>query len=82
MRDFLSTLLLLAFGLGVLIAFVILIRVCWNDARRRGKSPFLVCVIVFCFFPLGLIAWLLFRPEPDNTLAGRQEFRLKDHRLQ
>jgi hypothetical protein len=34
------------------------------DARRRGKSPLLVCVIVIFFFPIGAIAWLLFRPNP------------------
>jgi len=34
------------------------------DARRRGKSPLLVCIIVIFFFPIGAIAWLLFRPSP------------------
>lgn len=33
------------------------------DARRRDKSPVLVFLVVFLLqFPLGLIAWLAFRP--------------------
>jgi hypothetical protein len=54
--------------------------VCAGDARRRGKSPLLVTLLIFISFPLGLILWLLFRPEPPNG-AGRG-FRLEDHRVQ
>jgi hypothetical protein len=43
---------------------------CAVDARRRGKSAFLVAVAVFVFFPFGLVAWLLFRP-PRKAVAGR-----------
>lgn len=82
MQDFLGTLVSLTFGLGLLIAFVIAIRMCANDAKRRGKSPFLVSVIVIFFFPLGLLAWILFRPEPIDSAETRQGFRLEDHRLQ
>lgn len=82
MQDAINTSLLLTIGLGILVLFGIAIRMCWKDARRRGKSPFLVCVIVFFFFPLGLVAWLLFRPEAVDSLEGRQEFRLENHRLQ
>ena len=53
---------------------------CFVDARRRGKSPLLVTLLVFLSFPLGLIAWLLFRPEPLQ--GGSSGFRLKDHRVQ
>jgi hypothetical protein len=49
-----------------------------NDARRRGKSPVLVCVAAIFFFPWGLIAWLVFRPNP---LDGRR-FRLENYRAQ
>ena len=56
-----------------------------RDARRRKKSPVLVFLIVFLLqFPLGLIAWLVFRPstpgiatataipkDPDNALKQR-----------
>ena len=37
-----------------------------NDASRRGKSPLLVLIAVMFFFPFGLLAWLLFRPDPGN----------------
>ena len=56
------------------------LRVCAADARRRGKSPLLVTLLVFVSFPLGLLLWLLFRPEPLN--GGGGGFRLRDHRVQ
>lgn len=39
------------------------------DARRRGKSAFLVGLLVFLLHPrpLGLVAWLVFRPELRPT---------------
>jgi hypothetical protein len=37
-----------------------------RDARRRHKSGFLVAAAVLLFFPLGLVAWLLFRPTMSN----------------
>ncbi|MCE5308169.1 MAG: hypothetical protein LLG20_11065 [Acidobacteriales bacterium] len=48
----------------LLLLLLVFIKACINDARRRGKSPLLVCIAVFGFFPWGLIAWILFRPEP------------------
>ncbi len=48
---------------SLLLLLLFAIKACINDARRRGKSPVLVCIAVFGFFPWGLIAWLLFRPE-------------------
>ena len=75
--------------INILYVFVILtflavlgfaIRVCVVDARRRGKSPLLVFLLVVFWFSLGFIAWLLFRPEP---LSGDGKlFRLEDHRIQ
>ena len=56
------------------------LRVCAADARRRGKSPLLVTLLVFVSFPLGLLVWLLFRPEPLNS--GDKGFRLEDYRVQ
>ncbi|MBU1050151.1 hypothetical protein KKG90_09040 [Candidatus Bipolaricaulota bacterium] len=35
-----------------------------EDARLRGKEPWVVKCAVIVFFPLGLIAWLLLRPGP------------------
>ena len=66
----------------VLVVFVLIVGLtvnfCTEDARRRGMSPILVALICVFFFPQGLIAWLLFRPEP---IAG-PPFRLEDHRVQ
>jgi hypothetical protein len=50
-------------GFIFLIGAILLIKWAINDARRRRKSPLLVCVAVVLFFPLGWIAWLLFRPN-------------------
>ena len=69
-------------GLLVLIVGSITIKACVDDARRRGKSPFLVIVAVIFFFPWGLVAWLLFRPEPLNRLRGQRQFRLENYRMQ
>jgi hypothetical protein len=65
-------------GFLTLLAFSI--RICIGDAHRRGKSPVLVCIACILFFPWGMIAWLIFRPEPQDT--PRSNFRLEDHRLQ
>lgn len=55
------------FGLGfllvVLVALALVLRFCATDARLRGKSPLIVCVLVFWSFPFGLLAWLAFRPD-------------------
>ncbi|WP_299986713.1 hypothetical protein [uncultured Pontibacter sp.] len=56
--------------IGILIGIVLLVFVLWsviwsyNDARRRGKSPWLVALMVlFMVWPIGLIVWLLLRPQ-------------------
>lgn len=59
-----STVVPLAFASALLIAFAIILGWCIRDAKRRGRSPLLVAIIVLFFFPLGWIAWLLFRPDP------------------
>jgi len=40
-----------------------------GDARSRGKSGFLVGLLVFLVhpWPLGLILWLVFRPEQRTS---------------
>jgi hypothetical protein len=53
-----------------------------TDARRRGKSPVLVAVAVILFFPWGLVAWLLFRPQPIDPSSSKRSFRLEDYRVQ
>ena len=72
--------------LGILVVFfllillVIMMRFLAADARKRGKPPLLVVLLAFVSFPLGLLLWLVFRPEPLEP-AGRP-FRLGDHRIQ
>jgi hypothetical protein len=60
-----------------------------RDARKRNKSPFLVFLLVFFLqFPVGLIAWIVFRPavpmsgsrsadaiDPDSALKRRANAR-------
>jgi hypothetical protein len=86
MQDALNNVFPMLFGLIVLVTAVVILgmamRWCINDARRRGKSPTLVCIAVVFFFPWGLAAWLLFRPEPMDDGRGRPHFRLDNHRLQ
>lgn len=52
-----------------------------KDAKLRGKSPLLVSLGVIFFFPWGLLAWLVFRPEINPTRRDRP-FRLEDFRVQ
>ena len=70
-------------GFLAFIAVVILLSK-WSiaDAKMRGKSPILVCLAVVFFFPWGLVAWLLFRPEPVHSANSRRPFRLEDYRVQ
>jgi len=56
-------LLMLILSLGI---FGLQIYSCiWagSDAERRGKSGFLIGLLVFFTWPLGLLIWLLARPE-------------------
>jgi hypothetical protein len=62
--------------------FVTTVIACVRDARRRGKSPVLVTLLVLLSFPLGLVLWLLFRPEPIDPPDENEPFRLEDHRVQ
>lgn len=60
---------MVAWGLiaGFLIAWLASIVWAFRDARRRGKSGVLVALLVALLsWPLGLIAWLVFRPG-DRT---------------
>jgi hypothetical protein len=86
MSDILRTLFgILAIVIGWAAFFVLLaltIRVCIDDARRRGKSPALVCIACILFFPWGTLAWLVFRPDPKDGAGSHSSFRLEDHRLQ
>ena len=52
--------------LGIAMFAQIAYRVVWayQDAERRGKSGCLVAILVaFLSWPIGLVAWLIFRPD-------------------
>jgi hypothetical protein len=69
------------FMLFWLLVFVIVVaRWIINDASKRGKSPFLVFIACVFFFPWGLIAWLVFRPDPIKPPGDG--FNLTDYRSQ
>jgi formate/nitrite transporter FocA (FNT family) len=71
-----------AAALFVILAIVLLVRWSAADAKLRGKSTLLVSLIVLFLFPWGLIAWLLFRPEPPDAASPKRTFRLEDVRVQ
>ncbi|MBX0331838.1 hypothetical protein K3G39_01160 [Pontibacter sp. HSC-14F20] len=55
--------------IGILTGMVLLVFVVWSviwafhDARRRGKSPWLVALMVLLMvWPVGLVLWLMLRP--------------------
>jgi hypothetical protein len=59
--------MLLKFYYVGLAAFVVLwvANVIWafRDARSRGRSGVLVALLVMWSFPIGMLLWMLFRPE-------------------
>lgn len=72
-------------GLSYLIVVVPLLTVlasamwAYGDAKRRGKPAALVALlVVFGAWPMGLIAWLIFRPEVAGP--ARRRFNLEDFR--
>jgi hypothetical protein len=62
---------LLIFLIFLLVDIFFIVRICVRDARRRGKSPFPVTMLVLCSFPLGLVVWLLFRPDVQAGAVSR-----------
>ena len=76
----LTDVLKITVGVAGILAFALVLWATARDARRRGKSPLLVILLVLISFPLGLIVWLLFRPEPLETEGP--PFRLKNYRAQ
>jgi hypothetical protein len=81
MDNFGNVVVALFFGLLFLFLLAWTINACIHDARRRGKSPLLVTILVVFFFPVGLIVWLIFRPALIDG-GGDRRFRLEDHRAQ
>jgi drug/metabolite transporter (DMT)-like permease len=70
------------FLLSPLILAIFLVPWSIKDAKLRGKSPLLVALAVVLFFPWGLLAWLVFRPEVIDTAGSKRSFRLEDYRVQ
>ena len=70
----------IAFFLAGLAIVGIGIGMAAQDAIRRGKSPWLVSIACVLFFPWGLVAWLIFRPDPVDS--GKDQFELENFRLQ
>jgi hypothetical protein len=66
----------------ILVALAVTIGVCAMDAKRRGKSPFLVALLVIFFFPLGMLAWLIFRPELKDQGGDGKQTKLDKYRVQ
>ena len=57
--------LLLLFGTAMLCLYVYSAAWAYGDAEQRGKPGCLVAFLVlFLSWPLGLILWIVFRPEP------------------
>jgi hypothetical protein len=53
----------------------------YGDGYQRGKPPLLVALLVmFAAWPIGLVAWLVFRPDLKTPRA--KPFRLQDFREQ
>ena len=76
---------ILAVALLVGLIYGVYRGVVWaeQDAIRRGKSPLFVKCAVILFFPWGLIAWLVFRPDPVNSNSlCKRAFDLNDFRQQ
>jgi hypothetical protein len=53
----------------------------YGDGYQRGKPPFLVALFVmFAAWPIGLVAWLVFRPDLKDSRP--KPFHLQDFREQ
>ena len=51
----------------------------FHDARRRGRPPFLVAMLVLLFaWPASVLVWIALRPDKP----GRRPFNLDDYRVQ
>jgi hypothetical protein len=66
MGDTISVLASVIFFALTCALYVVVIVWAVGDAQRRGKSGLLVALLILVMGPIGLVAWLLFRPEPRN----------------
>lgn len=62
--DYLPQALAVLLVIGILCVYIWSIVWAYRDAEARGKSGCLVALLVLLLpLPVGLIAWLVFRPE-------------------
>ena len=62
--NFIGILFSVCVGLPILAIYIYSIIWAYGDAEKRGKSGCLVALLVFLVtWPVGLIIWLLIRPE-------------------
>ena len=62
--EFVGVVFAAIFGLALLAIYVATIIWAYGDATARGKSGCLVALVVaFLSWPIGLIVWLVFRPN-------------------
>ena len=56
--------IMLLFGLTMICLYIYSVIWAYGDAEQRGKPGCLVALLVMFFsWPLGLIMWVVFRPE-------------------
>ena len=75
-----SEVLAKSFVILIVCSLLISMKMLAADARKRGKPAILVVLLAFASFPLGLLLWLVFRP--DSLEVQRRQFQLQDHRMQ
>lgn len=65
--DFFGLMLAFCIGLPLIALYIGTIIWAYGDAEKRGKSGCLVALLVFlATWPLGLIIWLLIRPQEKS----------------
>lgn len=73
------TIFVLLFVGGILSLIIWSIIWAYSDAEKRGKSGCLVALLVFLLpWPVGLIIWLLIRPEMDDRSRAGMDLRGRD----
>lgn len=62
--------------LGLVLLYILTVVWAWSDAISRGKSPVLTTLVVaFLVWPIGLFAWLLFRPNHRESELRLPRFK-------
>ena len=54
------------YAIGALILWPVNVVWAFRDARKRGRSGFLVAFLVSNTFPIGVLYWLISRPDEIN----------------